>query len=338
MVFTAEEIWRYLPRAANHTESIHLALLPSAEQMGMPVEPDVSENWDNLLKLRRSVLVHLETARNNKTIGGSLEAKVLLNGAHPEAELWQKYASFPARAIHRLASGNRRAGRRGQERRSLPGHRSRRRHQVRTLLELLDARRRKRRLPHRLRTLRRRTDRNRARRSGCWRVFLMDVAPSARWLWLTLAVVAADRATKYAVESLTAEGFRRVLIPGFAALVHSRNSGMAFGLFGGGAARWFPATLLVIAGCVVLLLVWLLLAGRVGTALAGAGLALLAGGAAGNLLDRLLHGAVTDFVELHAGSFYWPAFNLADSAITIGAALLLLELVGGNSHHAVTQE
>jgi isoleucyl-tRNA synthetase len=97
MVFTAEEIWRHLPRAANSTESIHLALLPSAEEMGTPVEPAVSDNWDNLLKLRRAVLVRLETARNSKTIGGSLEAKVRLNGANPEAALWKKYAaSLPA--------------------------------------------------------------------------------------------------------------------------------------------------------------------------------------------------------------------------------------------------
>jgi signal peptidase II len=165
----------------------------------------------------------------------------------------------------------------------------------------------------------------------------MGVAPSARWLWLTLAVLAADRATKYAVESLTSEDFRRVLVPGFAALVHSRNSGMAFGLFGGAEARWFPTALLLISGCVVLLLVWLLFAGLVNTGLTGAGLALLAGGAAGNLLDRLLHGAVTDFVELHAGSFYWPAFNLADSTITIGAALLVIELLG-DSRRSLAQE
>jgi signal peptidase II len=166
----------------------------------------------------------------------------------------------------------------------------------------------------------------------------MGAAPSARWLWLALAVLAADRATKYAVESLTAEGFRQVLIPGFAALVHSRNTGMAFGLFGDADTRWFPIVLLSISGVVVLLLAWLLFAGRVNTALSGAGLSLLAGGAAGNLLDRLLHGAVTDFVELHAGSFYWPAFNLADSAITVGAALLMIELLRGDSHRSAFQE
>ena len=166
----------------------------------------------------------------------------------------------------------------------------------------------------------------------------MATAPSARWLWFALAILAADRATKYAVESLTDEGFRRVLVPGFAALVHSRNTGMAFGLFGGSDTRWLSMILLLVSGAVVLLLAWLLFAGRVNAALAGAGLALLAGGAAGNLLDRVLHGAVTDFIELHAGSFYWPAFNLADSAITIGAALLMIELFRGNSRRPVTQE
>jgi isoleucyl-tRNA synthetase len=100
MAFTAEEIWKYLPRAINHTDSIHLALLPSAEQMGMPVEPEVADNWDKLLKLRRSVLAQLETARNNKVIGGALEARVILNGANADADLWRKYAaSLPALLI-----------------------------------------------------------------------------------------------------------------------------------------------------------------------------------------------------------------------------------------------
>jgi signal peptidase II len=62
------------------------------------------------------------------------------------------------------------------------------------------------------------------------------------------------------------------------------------------------------------------------------GIALIAGGAAGNLLDRLLHGGVTDFLELRAGHFRWPAFNLADSAITIGAALIIFELFSGERH------
>jgi len=166
----------------------------------------------------------------------------------------------------------------------------------------------------------------------------MAAAPSARWLWLTLAVIAADRATKYAVESLTTESYHRLLIPGFAALVHNRNTGMAFGFLAGRDSRGLSIALLLIATAVVLFLVWLLLTGRIATTLLCAGLALLAVGAAGNLLDRVIHGAVTDFVELHAGSFYWPAFNLADSAITIGATLLMIELFRGDSRRAATQE
>jgi len=165
----------------------------------------------------------------------------------------------------------------------------------------------------------------------------MGAAASARWLWLALAVVAADRATKYAVEWSTSEGFRRVLIPQFAALVHSRNTGMAFGMFAGSDTRWLTVALLLVSSAVVLLLAWLLFAGRVATTPAQAGLALLAGGAAGNLLDRLLHGAVTDFLELHVGSFYWPAFNVADSAITAGAVLMVIEMFRGDSRRGATQ-
>jgi signal peptidase II len=151
----------------------------------------------------------------------------------------------------------------------------------------------------------------------------------ARWLWLAPAVVAADRATKYAIERLTADDFRRELVPHFAALVHSVNAGIAFGLLGESSAKWLSLVLICAAAVVVLLLVWLLLAGHAGGNLSQAGFALIAGGATGNLFDRLLHGGVTDFLELRAGSFRWPAFNLADSAITIGAFLILLELLGG---------
>lgn len=164
----------------------------------------------------------------------------------------------------------------------------------------------------------------------------MGAAPSARWLWLALAVLAADRATKYAVERLTTENFRRELIPEFAALVHSRNTGMAFGLLADSEGRWVSLALMMASAAVVLVLAWLLLAGRVSTTLSQASLALLAGGAAGNLLDRLWHGSVTDFLELHVGRFYWPAFNLADSAITVGAALMVIELFRGDSRHAAT--
>jgi isoleucyl-tRNA synthetase len=93
MVFTGEEVWRYLPRGSSHPESIHLAVFPTSQELGSPVDAKISENWAQLLKLRRAVLVHLENARNEKKIGGSLEGKVLLNGANPESSIWRAYAS-----------------------------------------------------------------------------------------------------------------------------------------------------------------------------------------------------------------------------------------------------
>jgi len=156
----------------------------------------------------------------------------------------------------------------------------------------------------------------------------------ARWLWLTLVILVADRATKECIERYTTPDFRRELIPHFAALVHSTNTGMAFGLFGEASAKWVSGFLMAIAAVVVITLVWWLFSGRAGTPLIQAALALIAGGAAGNLLDRLIHGGVTDFVELRAGGFVWPAFNLADSAITVGALLILGELFLSERHAA----
>ena len=156
----------------------------------------------------------------------------------------------------------------------------------------------------------------------------------AHWLWLSLAVLVVDRATKECIERWTSPYFRLELVPHFAALVHSVNTGMAFGLLGESSARWVSIFLMAIAAAVMTLLVWWLLTGRAGGALTQAGLALIAGGAAGNFIDRLIHGGVTDFVELHAGSFVWPAFNVADSAVTVGAFLIIAELLRSEQHSA----
>lgn len=157
-------------------------------------------------------------------------------------------------------------------------------------------------------------------------------ASSVRWLWLTAAVVAADRSSKFAIERLTAEGYRQPLIPNFADLVHSVNPGIAFGLFSETASKAISLLLVFSAAAVILLLVWLLIAGYAGDAVSQSGVALIIGGAAGNLIDRLLHAGVTDFLELHAGRFRWPAFNVADSAITIGAFLVVVELLARERH------
>jgi signal peptidase II len=157
----------------------------------------------------------------------------------------------------------------------------------------------------------------------------MERAGGVRWLWLTLVVIVGDRALKGAIERETPEGFRREIIPNFASLVHSVNSGIAFGMLSESASKWISIALILSAAAIVALLCWLLAAGHAGTGASPAGFALIAGGAAGNLIDRLLHGGVTDFLELHAGKFFWPAFNLADSAITVGAVLVALELLRG---------
>jgi signal peptidase II len=156
----------------------------------------------------------------------------------------------------------------------------------------------------------------------------------ARWLWLSLVILAADRASKFAFERYTSENFRHVLVPGFITLVHSHNPGIAFGLLADSRAGWLTALLIAASAIVVALLAWVLTSGRAGGGRSAAGLALILGGAAGNLTDRLLHGGVTDFFEVHLGSFHWPAFNVADSAITIGALLVLLDLLLNRRHPA----
>lgn len=150
-----------------------------------------------------------------------------------------------------------------------------------------------------------------------------------RWVWLSVAVVAADRVTKAAIEILTPETYRRPVIDNFIYIVHARNPGIAFGIFSDSPPKWLALSLILSSLAVVGLLSWMLIAGQAGGKLSQAGLALILGGAAGNVTDRLLHGAVTDFFEVILGSYHWPAFNVADSAITIGAVLVAIDLLIG---------
>ena len=161
----------------------------------------------------------------------------------------------------------------------------------------------------------------------------MTIPGRLRWLWLTLAVVALDRASKAWFEMQTIEGWRRELIHNFVYLVHSRNAGIAFGVLSDSPSPWTRIILIVGAVIVIGALAWLFLAGHSGGAKTAAGLALLLGGATGNVTDRIVHGAVTDFFEVWFGSYHYPAFNVADSAIAIGAALIILDVLAAK-HHA----
>lgn len=165
----------------------------------------------------------------------------------------------------------------------------------------------------------------------------MTSSPRLRWLWPTVAVVLLDRATKAWFEARTIEGWRHEVIRNFIYLVHSRNPGIAFGALADSAST--TTRIILIGGSVVVIgvLAWLLVAGKTGSPMGNAGLALLLGGAAGNLADRIFHGAVTDFFEVWLGTYHYPAFNVADSAITIGAVLVLLDVLFGRKEETPHQ-
>ncbi len=144
---------------------------------------------------------------------------------------------------------------------------------------------------------------------------------------LVIFVLAADQLTKYAVETFTSNGSLRVLVPGLLNLVHTNNPGVAFGIFANSEMPWRAPLLIAFSAGVMSLIVWLLATGRAGGWFGQYGMTLILGGAAGNLLDRITRRSVTDFIDFHVGSHHWYTFNVADSAIVIGASLVVLELL-----------
>ena len=149
----------------------------------------------------------------------------------------------------------------------------------------------------------------------------------AGWLTTAAGVTGLDQLTKgWALAAL--EGEVAILPSLNLVLVH--NPGAAFGLLSqaGGWQRWFFIAAGIAIGCFVA--VWLRRAARSGRRWLPAGLSLVLGGALGNLWDRIARGAVVDFIDVYYGRFHWPAFNVADAAISVGAAILILvSLFGG---------
>jgi len=141
-----------------------------------------------------------------------------------------------------------------------------------------------------------------------------------KWLALSTVVVVLDQLTKYAVSaSLGARGV--VEVTSFFNLVLAHNRGAAFS-FLAGASGWQREFFIAIALIASVWIVWLLRR-YPKQALFCAALALVLGGAVGNVIDRIALGAVVDFLDFHAFGYHWPAFNVADSAITCGAVLLI---------------
>lgn len=144
------------------------------------------------------------------------------------------------------------------------------------------------------------------------------------------AVVIADQLTKLVVVTYLAPYEMIETVPGFFNLVYYRNPGAAFGMLNraGDLGRF-----LLLGISAVALVVIASLARSSKDDLYTLGLSLIAGGAAGNLIDRALYGSVVDFLDFHLGSFHWPAFNVADSAITIGVACALISFF--SQHKAI---
>lgn len=145
-----------------------------------------------------------------------------------------------------------------------------------------------------------------------------------KWLWLSLLVLILDQASKLAVAG-SMELYQSIpLLPMFN-LLHVHNTGAAFSFLSdaGGWQRWFFAAMALVIS--VILTVWLNRLNKQETLLAAA-LALVLGGAIGNLIDRLAYGYVIDFLDVYYQNWHWPAFNIADSAITVGVILLILVL------------
>jgi signal peptidase II len=149
-----------------------------------------------------------------------------------------------------------------------------------------------------------------------------------RWFALSAAIVAADQLTKWLVLGYFENRYPRVELTSFFNLVLVFNKGAAFSLFAQ-AAGW-QTPLLAAFALAAAVIVSVLIVRNPDRGLLCLGLALILGGALGNLIDRVRFGHVVDFLDFHALGWHWPAFNVADSGISVGAVILILE---GFVHH-----
>jgi len=149
-----------------------------------------------------------------------------------------------------------------------------------------------------------------------------------RWLWVSVVILILDQCTKLLADALLSGQQAVVLLP-FLALRKAYNYGAAFSFLGdaSGWQRWFFIILALVV--IAVLIAWLnrLPAEDLRARVA---LVLILGGAVGNVIDRLVYGYVIDFIDVFYGSWHWPTFNIADSAISVGAALLLLDALLGH--------
>ena len=144
-----------------------------------------------------------------------------------------------------------------------------------------------------------------------------------KWLWVSVVVLILDQCTKLLADAMLTLHQPVVLLP-FLALRKAYNYGAAFSFLGdaSGWQRWFFIVLALVV--MAILVAWLYRLPSDNTR-ARVALVLILGGAAGNVIDRLMYGYVIDFIDVFYGSWHWPTFNIADSAISVGAFLLLVD-------------
>jgi signal peptidase II len=156
---------------------------------------------------------------------------------------------------------------------------------------------------------------------------------------IAAAVFLLDRLTKWIVKGHVDAQETLSVIPGCFNIVHAENPGVAFGFLADASGAWRNFFLIGLSATVLVFITLMLLkpvrpAAR--DLLLRIGLACILGGALGNLYDRVVNGTVTDFVEVYTGTHYFPAFNVADSGISVGAGLLLLDMWRGRSKRLVS--
>jgi signal peptidase II len=141
------------------------------------------------------------------------------------------------------------------------------------------------------------------------------------------ALFALDRFTKWLIETRVSFTESHTVIPGFFEIIHSQNSGVAFGMFNDSASPWRTPLLIALQlGALVVVSVMLWNARKMDR-FTVCGLACILGGCAGNVFDRALWGQVTDFLLFYIGRYQWPAFNVADMSVVTGCGFLLLDVI-----------
>lgn len=146
-----------------------------------------------------------------------------------------------------------------------------------------------------------------------------------KWIWLAVVVVILDQLTKY-IASTSLEMYQPIAVmPMFNwTLMHNTGAAFSFLAESGGWQRWFFAAIALVVSAVIVLWIKRLEQHEKWQAIA---LALILGGAIGNVIDRIYLGYVVDFIQVYYQQWYWPAFNIADSAISVGVAMIIIESI-----------